>query len=442
MLGTFSLGGVLQSFVKGPVPRKTAREPIRMDTDILIIGGGTAGVVAAIQAARAGCSVIIVENGGQLGGTMTTGGVSFPGLFYAWGQPIIGGIGWELVRETVRMNDDSLPDFSIPFGTSHPKHHVRINGYLYALLAEEECLKAGVKLRHYETPVSIQPLKTGWEVESMGKGIHTRISCTQLIDCTGNAFAAAMAGFDLLREEETQPGSLIFRLEGYDPESLDLNHIREQYDRALQSGELMPGDASIGITHLLGQRGDNAQHVFGADSSNSERHSRTNIEGRASLLRMLRFLRKMPGCERTCIASMQTETGVRETYRIDALYNITHHDYVTGRIFEDALCWSYYPIDLHDEKGVVPKHLEENIVASIPLRSLVPKGSRNFMVAGRCLGSDRLANSALRVQASCMGMGQAAGAAAVLACRQKSTPIDVPLEDIRKLIRQHGGIVP
>ncbi len=279
-------------------------------------------------------------------------------------------------------------------------------------------------------------------METIGKGTHSRIRCKQLIDCTGNAFAASLAGYELLREKETQPGSLIFRLEGYDLESLDLNRIREQYERALQSGELKQGDASVGIIHMLRQRGDNAQHVFGADSSTAERHSMTNIDGRASLLRMLRFLRKMPGCEKTYLASMQTETGVRETYRIDAVYNISHSDYITGKTFDDAISYSYYPIDVHDENGVIPKHLDDEIVPTIPMRSLVPKTSRNFMVAGRCVGSDRLANSALRVQASSMGMGQAAGAAAALASQNNITPIEVPMDDIKSLVREHGGIVP
>ena len=255
-LGGFSIGGLIPVFAEGPRNHITGNETKNIETDVLVIGGGTAGVVASIQAARAGSSTTIVENGSQLGGTMTTGGVSFPGLFYAWGKQVIGGIGWDLVRETVRMNDDELPDFSIPFGTNHPKHHVRINGYLYACLAEEKCLEAGVRLRYYETPVNIRLVKDGWEVETIGKGTHTRIICKQLIDCTGNAFAASLAGFKLLREKETQPGSLIFRLEGYDLGTLDLNRIQEQYDRALQSGELMQGDASIGIKHMLIKRGD------------------------------------------------------------------------------------------------------------------------------------------------------------------------------------------
>ena len=109
---------------------------------------------------------------------------------------------------------------------------------------------------------------------------------------------------------------------------------------------------------------------------------------------------------------------------------------------DDSLSYSYYPIDLHVTHGVSPKHLAEGVVATVPLRALIPKGSRNFLVAGRCVSSDRLANSALRVQASCMGMGQAAGAAAVLACSERKSPADLSIEELKKLIRKYGGIVP
>src|SRR5690554_2571927 len=88
-----------------------ANPPI--ETDILVVGGGTAGTIAAIQAARAGCKTVLVENGSWLGGTITTGGVSFPGIFHAWGRQVIDGIGWELVKETVTMENKPLPDFSI-----------------------------------------------------------------------------------------------------------------------------------------------------------------------------------------------------------------------------------------------------------------------------------------------------------------------------------------
>jgi hypothetical protein len=399
-------------------------------------------VIAAIQAARAGCSTILVENGSQLGGTTTTGGVAFPGLFHAWGKQVISGIGWELVYDTVRMDDGQLPDFTIPTGRQHYKHQVRLNGYLYALLAEERCLDAGVRIRYYETPVDAQFKGNGWQVDTMGKGTQTRIMCNQLIDCTGNAWVASLAGFEVLREKETQPGSLMFKIGGYDLGSLDMKMIRERYNEAVNSGRLVKEEFRNNIEGLLRSAGDNIQHIAGADSTTSETNTLTNIHGRKSLLDTLRFLREIPGCEKTRILSMQPETGVRETYRIDGEYQISSDDYVTGKVFDDSVSYSFYPIDVHDKNGVEPKHLKEGIVPTIPLRALIPKKSRNFLVAGRCISSDRLANSALRVQASCMGMGQAAAAAAVLSVKYKTTPAKVSIGELRALLLEHGGIVP
>jgi glycine/D-amino acid oxidase-like deaminating enzyme len=421
-------------------PYKVKKQSLK--TDIVVVGGGTAGVIAAIQAGRTGRKVILIENGSQLGGTTTTGGVAFPGIFFAWGKQVIGGIGWELVQEAVALNDDTLPDFSIPHGRHHPRHQVRLNGQLYAMLIEEKCREAGVQLRFYETPTQALFQDNTWMVETIGKGTNTEITCKQLIDCTGNGYAAHLAGYKLLREAETQPGTLMFQLGGYDFKSLDLKMIQTKYQQAIASGQLVKTDFRNNIVGLLKSEGDNIQHILAADSTTSETHSLANIQGRTALLNTLRFLRTLPGLEKTKIVDMQNETGVRETYRIDGLYKITHEDYVTGKLFDDAVSYSYYPIDVHDENGVVPDHLKEGVVPSVPLRALIPKNSKNFLVAGRCLSSDRLANSALRVQASCMGMGQAAGAAAALACKLDKTPLDVPFKDLRQLIIEHGGIVP
>jgi hypothetical protein len=442
-LGALSLGMVSPGLSKGEVfqkPYKIKEQTIK--TDILVVGGGTAGVVAAIQAGRAGRKTILMENGSQLGGTTTTGGVAFPGIFFAWGKQVIGGIGWEMVQEAVALNDDTLPNFSIPHGRQHPKHQVRLNGQLYAMLIEEKCIQAGVQIRFYETPVSAAFDKGNWTVHAMGKGTSTKIICNQLIDCTGNAFVTSIAGFDVLREATIQPGTLMFQIGGYDFKSLDIKMIQDRYQEEIKKGTLIKTDFRNNIVGLLRSEGDNIQHVMGADSTTSETHTVANIKGRASLLQTLRFLRTLPGCEKTKIIDVQNETAVRETYRIDGHYKITHADYVTGKLFDDSVSYSYYPIDVHDENGVVPDHLAEGIVPTVPLRALVPKNSRNFLVAGRCVSSERLANSALRVQASCMGMGQAAGAAAVLASLQNKSPLDVSMADLRKLLEDHGGIVP
>ena len=443
LAGSVSLGSMIPVLGKASdLDSRSLKNISSVETDILVVGGGTAGVIAAIQASRAGCSTILVENGSQLGGTITTGGVAFPGLFYAWGKQVIGGIGWEIITEATILNDDKLPDFSIPYGQDHWKHQIRLNGYLYALLAEEKCLKAGVHIRYYETPVDVQFKGNNWEVDTIGKGTHTKITCNQLIDCTGNAALTSLAGFNVMREEETQPGSLMFRIGGYDFGSLDLEMIRSRYNEEVKKGRLKEEDFRNNIEHLLRSAGDNAMHVAGADSTTSESNTISNINGRNSLLTTLRFLRELPGCGKIRLLSMQPETGVRETYRIDGVYQITRDDYISGRVFNDSVSYSFYPIDLHDKNGVEPKQISEGIVPTIPLSALIPKNSQNFIVAGRCISSDRLANSALRVQASCMGMGQAAGATAALANRLKTSPLKVPINQVKSLIVDNNGIVP
>ena len=139
---------------------------------------------------------------------------------------------------------------------------------------------------------------------------------------------------------------------------------------------------------------------------------------------------------------MQPEVGFRESYRIEGETIITVNDYTSGRVFDDAVCYAFYPVDLHTRSGVKPEPLARGTVPTIPLRALVPKGSRNIIVAGRCVSSDRLANSGLRVQASCMAMGQAAGATAALAVQTNTIPLEVPLKDIREMLRKHEAIIP
>ena len=135
---------------------------------------------------RAGAKTLLVERGTQLGGTTTTGGVSFPGLFDAWGKQIIAGIGWELVKDSVELDGGSLPDFSkVP--ARHWQNQVRVNQFLYAILAEEKCEQAGVQLAYYEFPRAIQKTADGWLVECIGFGTRRRVVCKQIVDCTGGA---------------------------------------------------------------------------------------------------------------------------------------------------------------------------------------------------------------------------------------------------------------
>jgi hypothetical protein len=416
--------------------------PRTIKADVLVIGGGTAGAIAAIQAGRMGARTILVEAASQLGGTTSTGGVDFPGLFHAWGRQIIAGIGWDLVRATAALNGDPLPDFTVPYGTQHWRHQVRIHGGLYAAVAEEASVKAGVQLRYYETPLSIRRDGSMWRVHLAGKGTEVEAVVRQLVDCTGNAAAIGMIGLARQREAVTQPGTLIYRLTGYLYDEADLFDMEQKAREAVTAGRLDSADFRHSLRGFLAAGGENATHIPVADSSTSELHTQTNIWGRQSLLRMMRFLRPFPGFEKMRLAKLATEAGVRETFRIVGETTVTVDDYTSGRKFPDAVAQSFYPIDLHDEKGIRPRQLKEGTVPTIPLGALIPRASRDVMAAGRSVASDRLANSALRVQASSMAMGQAAGATSALAAELNVTPSKVPLAAVRKALRAHGAIVP
>ncbi len=407
LLGTAGLGlgvaatTILTTEVRAEALPDAALPAITDDVDVLVIGGGTAGTIAAIQAGRADASVLLVERNSQLGGTMTTGGVAFPGLFDAWGKQVIAGIGWELVKQCVELDQGQLPDFSkVP--QRHWQNQVFINPFLYAILAEENCQKAGVRIAYYEFPQAVEKSNDGWLVNCLGFGTRRQVRCRQIIDCTGGAEVVGMLGLPRLREDERQPGSYLFML---------------------------------GKPHEPGRTQIHRLYVHGADSTNSRSVTQANLTGRKSILAELRAKGQR-------LMHLQPEAGFRESYRIQGETLITVNDYTSARVFDDAVCHAFYPVDLHTQKGVKPQPLKPGKVPTIPLRALIPIGSRNLMVAGRSVSSDRLANSGLRVQASCMAMGQAAGAAASLAAKSSTTPLDVPLQQIHNLLRTHGAIIP
>ena len=403
LLGTASAGLVVASTSHvSAVSGQQATEPeIINQVDVLVVGSGSAGTTAAIQAGRAGVKTLLMERSFQLGGTTTTGGVAYPGLFDAWGKQVIAGIGWELVKESVELDGGKFPDFSkVP--RAHWHNQVQLNQFIFSLLAEEKCREAEVEIAYYEFPTAITKTKEGWQVDCMGFGTKRRVLCKQIVDCTGGAEVVGMLGFERLREEERQPGSYLFQL----------------------GGPHNPADKQL---HRL--------YVHGADSTNSRTATLANLTGRKSILAKVRKEKKR-------LMHLQPETGFRESYRILGETLITVQDYTSGRHFDDAISYAFYPVDLHTRTGVKPKPLKRGIVPTVPLSALIPKGSQNIIVAGRCVSSDRLANSGLRVQAACMGMGQAAGATAALAAQSSSTPLKVPLSQIHELLQKHNAIIP
>ena len=415
--------------------------------DVMVLGGGPAGFPAAIQAARAGARVLLVEKSGQLGGTTSLNRVAFPGIFHAWGRQIIAGIGWDLVRRTVELEGRKLPDFS-DIHASHWKHQIPLCPTLFSALIDQDVIQSGCELCLHTMLATIRPKPGGgWVVTLCGKEGLYEVETAWCIDATGDANAASLAGCPFQADSpELQPGTLVFRLDGYNPESMDIPRLDEAARMALKEGKLHKGDfgwSGDSLRSLLSSRGNNSIHIFPINAVDSPGKTSAEILGRAALLRIYRFLKTLPGFETLHFTWSAPECGIRETRRIAGRSMVTYKEYVSGWHWPDAVCYSFYPIDLHTDEGLKYEKLKEGIVPTIPLSAMLPQGVPGFLCAGRCASGDRLANSAYRVQASCMAMGQAAGAAAALAVQSGLAEADlVNLSDLRKVLEAQGAIFP
>ena len=427
-----------------PVPEDTPLQ--ETPYDIVVLGSGTAGAIAAIQAGRLGKRTLLVEKNGMPGGTTTVASVNFPGLFHAWGHQVIAGIGWELVTKTAETCGETLPDFSTT-PERHWMQQVRVNRAIYSATACEALHWAGVEVLFHTMPAAVKEQDDIIEVTLCTKaGLH-RIHTRTLIDATGDANAVKMAGYPVVDEAIKQPGTLILTLTGYDLADVNTAELRQAFSLALEEGELLRIDQTFvrnNIVHFLNARGDNCTHIIDVDGRTSAGRSVAEMDTRLSMLRIFRFLRRQPGLENFEIQYMAPECGIRETVTIEGEVQITAQDYIEGRLFEEALCYSFYPIDLHyaEGGGIDTRPLPEGNFPTVPRGAFVPKGSKRIMVAGRSLSSDREANSALRVQASCMAFGQATAVLAAQAIDEGCGVMKCDLEAVRATLRAHNAIVP
>jgi len=414
--------------------------------DVIVFGGGTAGTVAAIQAGRSGVRTLLVEKNAILGGTMTAGGINAPAHFFAWGKQIIGGIGWELVRKTLEETGRPVPTAEFTRDNSTPTH-MSMDISVFAALCDEAVIDAGVDLLFHAMPAAVTFENDVWTVRVCTKTGLEECRAKVLIDATGDANVVSLAGFDLVHPEVVQPATLQMHCSGYDARALDFDALKSASEKAIAAGELKTTDISWhdnGPEAFLRRHGNNANHLRAPRAETSEGKSTAEVEARRAILRMYRFFRKQPGLENFRIDWICPEAGIRESVTIKGKATVSVADYEAGRTYDDAVCYAFYPIDEHlnDGKGINFRHLKRNVLPTIPRGALLPAGSRFLIVAGRCLASDREANSALRVECPCMAMGQAAGVMAALSARRGVDPEDLPLEDVHAELRKYGAIVP
>jgi len=422
---------------------KTIREVV----DVVVAGGGTAGHIAALQAARAGVKTSVIEADSMLAGCMTTGGVNMPNHFFSTNGPVVLGIPWELYTKSKQIEGLPIPDYKKRRPVESPGYYSYINIPIYSALVEEEAAKAGLIIHYHEFISDIKAVGDLWEITSLGRGVQRITTAREIIDCTGDSDVVRMLGLGVLQDKVRQPGSYQYRIGGIRHEQIWEQEVQILYDEAMQSGELQQGDFSypnmLPFKYYLDHGGHNCTHVYNSDTSTSEGQTAANLEGRARMLRMYRFLKSsIPGCEQAELTAIYTRAVARETYRTHGEYIITQEDFMQATDFEDKICNAFNYIDMHsqDVGCDVYFHESKDLLPKIPFRALIPKNSSRITVAGRIVSSDRVALAGIRAQCICMAMGQAMGAAAALAIQRKTPSRTINSQDIVALTVEHGAV--
>lgn len=415
--------------------------------DVAVAGGGTAGHIAAIQAGRLGVKVAVIEAGTMLGGAMTAGGVNMPNHFFSKTGAVVQGIPWELYTKSKEIEGLPIPDYKKRRPVETPGYYSYINVPIYAALAEEEALQAGVILHYHEFIAEVKADGNWWEVTSLGRGIRRITRAKEIIDCSGDSDVVRMLGLKVLKSKVSQPGTLEYKIEGIEHEQIWKEEVQAIYEEALRDGILQKGDWAYAnmepFQYYLQHGGHNATHIYDADTSDANGQTRANIEGRKRMLRMFKFVHEsIPGGERATLKMMAPFALARETYHTVGEYLITKEDFFKATDFEDKVCNAFNYVDLHSQEvGCEVLFIEgEELLPKVPFRALIPQDSQRITVAGRNISANRIAFAGIRAQCVCMAMGQVVGAAAAMAVKRGVFSREIHSRDIVAVTVEHGAV--
>jgi hypothetical protein len=446
--------------------------PVVRDCDVLVVGGGPAGIGAAVGAARSGATTVLVERYGFLGGNATASLVGpFMTSFSADGKvQVIRGVFEELVRRMEALGGAIHPS-KVRAGVALSAYmlpgHVGVTPFdpeAMKLASAELCLDHGVELllhTNFIGPIMAQESVRGAILHNKGGLQAIASSCT--IDCSADADVAALAGvpFNVGRasDHRTQPMTMFFRVGNVDRSCVD-QYFRDHPDEIEQrmafsscikaaqaAGDYAPPRERLSL-YESPQEGVwriNASRLLGLDGTRAEDLTRAEVEGRRQVFQILGFLRAyVPGFERAYLIDTGAQVGVRETRRIEGEYTLTVEDLTSGRDFDDTIAYASYPVDVHDPTGIgggVSNRGETANVYQIPYRCLLPRTVDGLLVAGRCVSATHEALGAIRVMPPSFAMGEAAGTAAALAIKEGVTPRHVPLNWLRHTLIEHGAFL-
>jgi len=442
--------------------------PIRMDVDVLVVGGGPSGIIAAQAAAEDGLKVALIDSRSFLGGNMTIG-LPILGFLGQKGNQIIQGLPQRFI-DRLRDKEGASEHRPCPL-------HMSIT------LVEPEAVKntafevlkeSGVMVLLYTFFADVilegDDLK-GVIVES--KSGREAILAKTIIDCSGDADVAYRAGVPCEQGNEaggTQPPTLMFCLGNVDTEKLRMSiaeeprtyltdfipaeyfgqnnqfivvGLRSLMQQARQAGFELPVERTILITGLRkGEVWVNMTRINGVDGTNPSSLSFGEMEGRRQIQDIQNYLiQYVPGFEKAYFVKMAPFLGIRETRRIVGQYVMTKEDILSCRHFDDAIAVASYPLDIHHPEGGDCTLQWCGDCYDIPYRSLVPQKINNLLIAGRSISTTHEAMSAIRVMAPCMAMGEAAGRAAKMAIHQGVTPANIDVHALQQELLEKGAFL-
>jgi len=418
--------------------------------DVVVVGGGPAGCTAAAAAARDGARTLLIEAANCLGGMGTSGLLNQWMSFTDWNRLIIRGYA-EWIFNACKA---AIPH--APAGDCQP-----IDTELLKRVYDELVTSAGAEVRfntHLASVEMASPGVVGAVVLASKAGLRA-VRAKVYVDGTGDGDLAAWAGAEFhVGDEagETMPTTLCFTLANVD--SYAYQHGPALHptvmNAILASGKYpdIPDDFLVPVVVGPGMVGCNAGHQWEVDPAQPTSVSRALIQGRRTAKAFRDALAEFhpKAFANAHLAVTAAALGVRETRRIVGDYTLTMRDYYADKGFDDEICRNAYYIDIHPKRGEKHgashadyKQLERGHTHSIPYRCLTPRGLHNVLVAGRCISCERPVQAAIRIMPVCLGTGEAAGAAAALACLNPTPNVHAvdPAALCRRL-RQAGAFLP